>query len=821
MGSPPQGVDTRDGSLPAARMADTRASRGLDEANAGAKSDRPPAHRPVTRNQSRQRDGSGTIPSSLEPGLRLILDHLPQPVVWESETGMIVYCNRPFCELIAESASPESLTGQSLFELINGGPSVLEGNRQLYRALSHLRKGASTAQFALPDGKVWECKLLAETEHISQAERIYVFSSAAPGQRPPIDTISLGLSNQGFASILNSGLARLRDGLSRLARAGVDAPPLGPPPASPRKDSSAPSLHGSGELSRLSRLARDLDEFARLEARTCHLTEGPFSPRGLCSEVVAPFQSRLGEAGPKLEIRVGQAVPERLLGDSERLRIVLLHLLENAIEHTPQGRVRLNVAAGHPGWFRYEVEDTGAGMPSGGLGLPSGEPALEKEQLGLRLCRSLAALMGGALSFESAQGKGSRVWMEVPHATVDAGGAASTPESERTLSILSMRPGAISPTKILLVEDDPSNQLLLKRTLQAAGFEVTCAGRAQEALQYLAQHPTDVLVTDISMPGMDGIELVSSLRRLESELRRPRTPTVVVTAYTTETHQVRCRQAGVDVFLTKPIQSATLCRALAKVAEGRPKVLIVAENARRRDELRAALQDQPISLEVAEAVSGSAAILACIEHQYALIVMDTFHPGSDGTLAVQKIRKLKDYTDVPIVACSPDRGTELQLLAAGVTDVVPQALDVPGLLGRARHHLRLFTVPRTPGQDFGAASLGATLPKFKSRTASARDEAVVLEFDAPAAPPPLVPELHDMFLSNCRAELANLRTALSVGDYSVARRIGHTLLGNGSSFGMDEISALGGAIERAATSHDAPRLFQAYEELSALLRSAS
>src|SRR5690606_2832584 len=139
----------------------------------------------------------------------------------------------------------------------------------------------------------------------------------------------------------------------------------------------------------------------------------------------------------------------------------------------------------------------------------------------------------------------------------------------------------------------------------------------------LAQHPTDVLVTDISMPGMDGIELVSSLRRLESELRRPRTPTVVVTAYTTETHQVRCRQAGVDVFLTKPIQSATLCRALAKVAEGRPKVLIVAENARRRDELRAALQDQPISLEVAEAVSGSAAILACIEHQYALIVMDT------------------------------------------------------------------------------------------------------------------------------------------------------------------------------------------------------
>jgi signal transduction histidine kinase/FixJ family two-component response regulator len=325
----------------------------------------------------------------------------------------------------------------------------------------------------------------------------------------------------------------------------------------------------------LLRLIDDILDLSKVEAGMLIYERVPFELRALLSELVGLLRFRAREKGIALETAVADGVPEWVEGDPARLRQVLLNLVGNAIKFTEHGRVELSVAAerGNGPHDRsrtekginrlvFRVRDTGIGIPQEAHGrifslFSQADNSTSRRfggtGLGLAISRRIVEQMEGEIGFESNPGQGSLFWFWLPLVAAEP----VLPAAER--STAASQPGG-RPKRILLAEDDPVNQLVTVRQLEAFGYQVEAVGTGLEALEALEQVPYDLVLMDCQMPELDGYETVQRIRARSGE--RWRLPIVALTAHAMKEDLDRCLAAGMNDYVTKPFHPETLRRTL-------------------------------------------------------------------------------------------------------------------------------------------------------------------------------------------------------------------------------------------------------------------
>ena len=339
---------------------------------------------------------------------------------------------------------------------------------------------------------------------------------------------------------------------------------LGETPLTEEQREFVSTLRGSGTL--LMTLLNDLLDFSKIEAGRLELERAPFELRQMVRRCQALYVGQAQRKGLRLVVEVDPALPEWLSGDVVRLTQVLLNLVGNAVKFTSEGEVALRVtalpaASADRAVMRFAVRDTGIGMSDEARArlfqpFSQGDGSTTRRYggtgLGLFICKRLVALMNSRFEVESAPGRGSTFAFTVELARAERTVATPAPPAPRPR----MR------GRVLVAEDDRVNRVLMEHLLKNLGVapEFVCNGR--EAVEATLRSDFDLVLMDCHMPEMDGFDATRAIRARERGARR--TPVLACTAGVLSEEQARCLEAGMDDFLSKPIDQKRLEEALRR-----------------------------------------------------------------------------------------------------------------------------------------------------------------------------------------------------------------------------------------------------------------
>jgi CheY-like chemotaxis protein len=310
-------------------------------------------------------------------------------------------------------------------------------------------------------------------------------------------------------------------------------------------------------------------EYSALSADRVTLEEADFAPRELLAGIVAEFAPKAAQKGLRLAASLDEDLPETVSGDALRLRQLLSHLVNNAVKFTAHGGVDLVVKSRGAGEGRVrisiEVRDTGIGIAPERLecifdSFRQLESGLARRfsglGLGLAVARKLADLMQAELSVESGLGQGSAF-------TVAAAFRLSVepPASIRDHAV----PGRAR--KVLVVDDNEVSQRVARRLLEKHSYSVECAESGPAAVQAAGRACYDLVLMDLQMPLMDGVEAATAIRALPGYAA---VPIIALTANCSDNYRELCSH-GFDAFLPKPVQSSELLREVNRLAPGLAK----------------------------------------------------------------------------------------------------------------------------------------------------------------------------------------------------------------------------------------------------------
>ncbi len=327
----------------------------------------------------------------------------------------------------------------------------------------------------------------------------------------------------------------------------------------------------------LLRVINDILDFSKIEAGKLQIEHIPFALEPLVQEVLKPLAVRAADKGLALRCEMAPGLPARVLGDAGRLRQVLLNLLGNAIKFTEQGRVTLSLRPGRSGEVTFTIADTGIGIPAEKLGtifeaFSQEDSSITRRYggtgLGLTISARLVDAMQGRIWVESTPGEGSRFHVALPLMAegLDALPATSLAPGEGSEgsegSAKEPAPAGVS-LHVLLVEDHPVNQRLATQLLERWGHRVTLADNGERALALLADARFDLILMDMMMPVLDGLE---ATRRYRATEQGPRTPIVAMTAKAMQGDRERCLAAGMDDYLSKPLDLRAFQRLVHRYA---------------------------------------------------------------------------------------------------------------------------------------------------------------------------------------------------------------------------------------------------------------
>ena len=328
-------------------------------------------------------------------------------------------------------------------------------------------------------------------------------------------------------------------------------------------------------------IINDILDYSSIEAGRTDLDPVDFSLSDCVGNILKMLAFRARRKGVELACRIHHGVPDAVVGDPGRLRQILVNLVGNAIKFTEAGqvvvRVEVQARKGGQASLHFAVSDTGIGIPSEKLQTifapfeqsdGSTRRVYGGTGLGLAICRRLVAIMDGAIWVESTPGVGSMF-----HFTARFGLRTDAPELPSTGTQRShantarqFRTGNRT-LHVLLAEDNAINQELTRRVLEKAGHAVTVVESGREALDALDGGSFDVVLMDVQMPEMDGLDATEAIRGREEGTGR-HVPIVAMTAHALQGDQETCLAAGMDAYLSKPVDQAELLGVLRSMAPG-------------------------------------------------------------------------------------------------------------------------------------------------------------------------------------------------------------------------------------------------------------
>ncbi|MBF0187306.1 MAG: transporter substrate-binding domain-containing protein [Magnetococcales bacterium] len=325
-------------------------------------------------------------------------------------------------------------------------------------------------------------------------------------------------------------------------------------------------------------LLNNILDFSRIEAGELALELAPFSLVDLLEEVSQIFICEAQDSGIHLTCESSSEIPSQLLGDETHLRQVLINLVGNALKFTEEGTVTLTATLTHsdPGLqthdIQFDIVDTGIGIDeaeSAELFQPFSQanPSMNRRYggtgLGLVISQQLVHLMGGNIQLESSPQRGTRVSFSLRF--TEAGFTTSTIVTESNNNLESQSIEHATSLSILLVEDEPITQLVTMELLEEAGFQVMTAINGHEALERVVANSIDLILMDLRMPDMDGMEASRRIRQMEQEGVCSHTRIIGLTADVVTTTISACKAAGMDHVLAKPINSKQLHQAILEL----------------------------------------------------------------------------------------------------------------------------------------------------------------------------------------------------------------------------------------------------------------
>jgi signal transduction histidine kinase/CheY-like chemotaxis protein len=345
-------------------------------------------------------------------------------------------------------------------------------------------------------------------------------------------------------------------------------------PLTPEQREYAQTVRNCAES--LLTIINDILDFSKVEARKLSLEEIDFSLRDILGQALQPLGAKAAEKGLQLRCVVESAVPDGLTGDPARLRQVILNLVANAIKFTEKGEVEVRVAvetqSASESLLHFVVRDTGIGIARDKQQLIF-EPFSQADGsttrrfggtgLGLAISAQLAGLMGGRIWVESEPGQGSRFHFTARFALQP--GSKAQWDRSKSIDLPSPPRTGRQRLHILLAEDNPVNQALAVHHLQKRGHRVAVASTGREALAALEQGTFDVVLMDLQMPETSGMEATAAIRAKE-KATGGHIPIIALTAHAMAGDRERCLAAGMDGYLSKPIQARELIEAVEGVA---------------------------------------------------------------------------------------------------------------------------------------------------------------------------------------------------------------------------------------------------------------
>ncbi|MHA4809353.1 two-component regulator propeller domain-containing protein [Flavitalea flava] len=459
----------------------------------------------------------------------------------------------------------------------------------------------------------------------------------------------------------------------------------------------ATTIRSCGES--LMSVINDILDFSKIEAGSMELDIHDFDLRQSIEEVLDVFSGQGAKTGIELVYEIGQDVPDHIQGDDLRLRQVLMNLVGNAMKFTQKGEIYVGVRRSKkPGEkdmvLEFEVKDTGIGIPDDKIGrlfkaFTQADSSTTRKYggtgLGLAISEKLVRLMGGEMGVKSKEGIGTTFSFNI---RVTQG--KSLLENQFPSQLISLE-----GKTVLVADDNATNRTILKTLLLQWKLKPLLAGSGREALQLLETRPVDLLITDLNMPGMDGIALAKNIRGLNNPV-----PIVLLSSVGNET-----KSKYADLFqaiMHKPVKHHLLLRNISQLLKG--NIAAVTAEAQHPQKLSESFagsfpmriliaEDNPVNQQLithilqklgytpALAENGQEVLDQLAQNSFDVIMMDVQMPVMDGLEATGLIRSR--YKERPaIIALTADAQEEdrQQCLAAGMDDYISKPLQLEKLI---------------------------------------------------------------------------------------------------------------------------------------------
>jgi two-component system, sensor histidine kinase and response regulator len=573
-------------------------------------------------------------------------------------------------------------------------------------------------------------------------------------------------------------------------------------------------------------------DYVKIEAGQMDIEHRPADLAKLIHDISCTTRTLAQNKGLQFQVSVDHDVPPYIKGDAIRLRQVLMNLISNAIKFTQKGSITLNVAVQEmdaDNCIRFDVIDTGIGITPEKQAIIFESFAQEDESatrkfggigLGISTSRKLVRLMHGHIGLESQPDKGSTFWFTVPCAEQDI------PSEAEELSLMAenynYEPDSVHQARILVVEDYAPNQDVVTMHLTNAGHIVDIAENGKEAVQACGKNSYDLILMDVQMPEMNGIDATKIIRTGDSSCQN--VPIIALTANAEGDTQKSCLQVGMNDVITKPIRRKTLINSINKwlgpctdqVNQDQclpashadnggdqsenvtQKFILVAEDSELiQNTMRMRLSNAGYRVDIAE--NGRQAAEMCEKNCYDLVLMDVQMPEMNGIDATRRIRSgHAAYRDTPIIGLTADvEGDSRQTcLDAGMNDVISKAVRGKQLLAV------LSTWMNEPAQAEMPSSSNTQCPCHAPAAGKQEDvpldlEEAVREFGGDRE---LVVTVIGKFLDKAEAQVQVLNDALDQQDRETLRQEAHKIRGGAANLTAVPLAQAAEKLERIAPS---------------------